>query len=339
MYKHTTFFLLLCLILVFGISPSWIHAQTKKLRVVEESAKLLLKPDPESQVVRMLPLGAILELDIQEDEWYRVKLPPDQKGFVISGYIHSQYVEVLGDEVLGEEKTAKPQVESPPREKEPAPIQPKPPYQPPTVTKPQKAFQVKLMGGLGIANLSFSDLSIGDQDILESAKKSLSGIFGGIGLSYGKAIGIQVNALYMRKGAKFADEATIDGVQVDIDSNLNIDQLSIPILIKYKLTPGSSPFILAGGEIGFVLSAKLAYTLSTDTLSQSDEEDLKEDLKSMDYGLVLGAGYEANLGGFCIGLEGRYHLGLQNILDISEDLDSDEYIKTSAAVIACFIKF
>jgi hypothetical protein len=264
-------------------------------------------------------------------------LPPDQNGFVLSGYIHSRDTEILGEKTSDQSQTTQPP--PPPPKKKPVPEQPRQQYQPPAVAKSQKSFQVKLMAGLSYANLSFSEFSLAGQDVLESAKHNQSGILGGIGLSFGKTFGIQVEALYMRKGAKFADTTTIEGVPVDVDSNLNIDQLSIPILIKYKFAPSSSPFILAGGEIGLVLSAKLSYTLTAGTLSQSDEEDVKEDLKSMDYGLVFGAGYEVALGGLTVGLEGRYHLGLQNILDTSDNPDIDEYIKTRVAVIAGFIKF
>lgn len=336
MNKHAAPFVVVFFILVLAFSPLLVQAQTQKVRVVVESAELHLKPNTASQVISTIPLGAILELVLQKGDWYWVKLPPDQDGFVLSGYIHSQDTEVLGEKPTAQSQTAPP---PPPPKKKPVPTQPRQQYQPAAVTKPQKAFQIKLMGGLGYANLSFSDFSLGGQDVLESAKQSQSGILGGIGLSFGKTFGIEVDALYIRKGAKFADETTIEGVPVEIDSNLNIDQLSIPILIKYKFAPGSSPFILAGGEVGLVLSAKLAYSLTAGQLSQSGEEDVKDDLRSIDYGLVFGAGYEAALGGLSVGLEGRYHLGLQNILDTSDNPDSDEYIKTSVAVIAGFIKF
>ena len=336
MHKYTYPFVLVLFILVLAFSPLWVQAQTQKVRIVVDSAKLHLKPNPASQVISTVPLGAILELVLQKDDWYWVKLPPDQNGFVLSGYIHSRDTEVLDGKPTAQSQTALP---VPLPKKQPVQTNSRPQYQPPAITKPQKTFQVKLMGGLGLANLSFLDFSLGGQDVLESAKQSQSEILGGIGLSFGKTFGIEVDALYMRKGAKFADETTIKGVLIEVDSNLNIDQLSIPILAKYKFTPGSSPFILAGGEVGLVISAKLAYSLTAGQISQSGEEDVKDDLRSIDYGLVFGAGYEAALGGLSVGLEGRYHLGLQNILDTSANPDSDEYIKTSVAVIAGFIKF
>lgn len=335
MYKYAAIFFVVFFVLILVISPLWLHAQTQKLRIVVESANLHMEPDWGSQVIRVIPLGTILELEVKEDDWYRIKLPPDRNGYVTSGYIHSQYTEILVEEATVHSQPAVP----PPPNKRPVPVYSEPQYQARGVTKPQKAFHVKLMGGMGLANLTISDISIGGQDVLESAKQNQSGILGGIGLSFGRTLGIEVDALYMRKGAGFADETTIGGVPVEFNSNLYIDQLSIPILIKFKLASGSSPFLLAGGEVGMVLNAKFGYTLTSDNISQSDEADVKEDLKSMDYGVVFGAGYEANLGGFSVGLEGRYHLGIQNILDTSEDPESDEYVKTSVALAAGFIKF
>jgi hypothetical protein len=319
-------------ILILAFSPPGVQAQAQTIRIVVESANLHLRPDAESQIISTVPLGAVLELVLRKEDWYWVKLPPDQNGMVISGYIR------LPDaELRGEKPAATPQPAPPPPKKQPTPTPPQ--YQPQLYPRPQKAFHVKLMGGMGLANLSFSDLSLGGQDVLESAKQTLPAVLGGIGLSLGTTFGIEVDALYMRKGARFADDTTIEGVPVELDSNLHIDQLSFPVLLKMKFAPGSSPFLLAGGEVALVLSAKLDYTLTSGQLSQSDEEDVKDDLQSLDYGLVFGGGYEAALGGICLGVEGRYHLGLQNILDLTDDPESDEYIKTSMAVIAGYIKF
>ena len=108
MNKHAAPFVVVFFILVLAFSPLWVQAQTQKVRVVVESAELHLKPDTASQVISTVPLGAILELVLQKGDWYWVKLPPDQDGFVLSGYIHSQDTEVLGEKPTAQLQTAQP---------------------------------------------------------------------------------------------------------------------------------------------------------------------------------------------------------------------------------------
>jgi hypothetical protein len=66
--------------------------------------------------------------------------------------------------------------------------------------------------------------------------------------------------------------------------------------------PGPSPYVLGGGEFSYILTHKSGVT------------DIKANYKSFDYGLVFGAGYKMSMPGASLFFEGRYHLGLNNIL-------------------------
>lgn len=71
-----------------------VDATELKLRVIVQRANIRLKPDIGSSVIASLPLGTVLQAEGKEADWYKVNLPPDQKGFVLSGYIHQSIVEV-----------------------------------------------------------------------------------------------------------------------------------------------------------------------------------------------------------------------------------------------------
>jgi opacity protein-like surface antigen len=126
---------------IFYLFPNLTHAEKIKLRVTVEKANVRLKPDLGSMVISEVPLGAVLEVEEQIGEWFKVSLPPDEKGFIVTGYIHSSVVEIL------EEKPVSP----PP---------PKPPqlvYQPSTA--PGISFGLRLFGGLNY--LSPADVNEG----------------------------------------------------------------------------------------------------------------------------------------------------------------------------------
>jgi hypothetical protein len=66
-----------------------------KVRVIVAKANIRLKPDIQSTVVTGIPLGAVLDVIKKEGAWYQVKLPPDERAIVITGYLHESTVEAI----------------------------------------------------------------------------------------------------------------------------------------------------------------------------------------------------------------------------------------------------
>jgi len=138
---------------------------------------------------------------------------------------------------------------------------------------------------------------------------------GGIELFSVPYISLEIEGLYFRKGSK----VEIIGVEGDY----TLDVISIPALVKVKILPGPSPYVLGGGEFSYILTHKL------------DGVDIKNITKSYDYGIIFGAGYEMSMPGASLFFEGRYHLGLNNIL---KDPAPGESLKTKALVVIVGIK-
>ena len=90
---------------------------------------------------------------------------------------------------------------------------------------------------------------------------------------------VQPELLYSMEGAK--------------DAALNF--IRIPIMAKYYVMEGLS--LQAGPQLGFVAGG----------------DDIKDNVKSLDYGLGIGAAYELESGLF---FDARYNAGLANISDI-----------------------
>jgi len=138
---------------------------------------------------------------------------------------------------------------------------------------------------------------------------------GGIELLSVPHISLEIEGLYFRKGSK----VEIIGVEGDY----TLDVISIPALVKVKILPGPSPYVLGGGEFSYILTHKL------------DGVDIKNITKSYDYGVIFGAGYEMSMPGASLFFEGRYHLGVANIL---KDPAPGESLKTKALVVIVGIK-
>ena len=153
------------------------------------------------------------------------------------------------------------------------------------------AQETKIMGGINFSNYSGTNVT--------EKPTNKTGYVAGIGLeSHSNNIAIEVDILYFQKGCtrKMPDDYVIKYL---------LTEISIPLLLKINILSGSSPFIVAGGEGAYVVSYK--------TEQANVKYDAKKYAKSIDYGLVFGAGFELITEIMALSLEGRYHHGLANL--------------------------
>jgi hypothetical protein len=339
-------------VLILVLFPIWGNAAQIKIRVIAESAAILDSPSADSEVLQKVPIGVILEAQAQRGEWYQVTLPPDSAGKVRSGFINSSFVEVISR--IG---TVEPQKKTEPvRTIEPIKtIQPRqktvPPPAPEKISYGEKRYGasgIKIMGGFVSANLDLTtsiDVAGAELD-LDQYKKSKSGFTGGIGYEMGSKIALEIDLFYIQKGAKFQGETFIPdlGISGKFSVTQSINQICLPVILKVRVLPGSTPYFFGGGEVAFVLSSEISYTLEDTTTGYkiADNEDTKESIKDIDYGIVFGAGFEINAGPIPFYVEGRYHMGLANLLDTSGEQDQladSNQIKTQALIFVAGIKF
>ncbi len=184
----------------------------------------------------------------------------------------------------------------------------------------QMGFGIK--GGLNFAE--FSDIeTIDTLDELETESKS--DFVGGVYVKF--PIGVfrlQIEGLYSRKGGE--GQYNNDGLGT-APWETQLTYVEIPVLLKYEFpTSVLKPFLYGGGSIAFLMEAeKRNQTFDTDWV------DIKDDLKSTDYGLVVGAGIEI----IGITLEGRYTHGMADTIDQkSGDLQVDEAKNKTWSVMA-----
>lgn len=149
------------------------------------------------------------------------------------------------------------------------------------------------------------------------------GFFGGIGLEkkLSHNVLLEFDFLYFQKGSRFHKAG-----DPFLETNYRLNVLSVPILlrIRNRFVYGSSYFVVAGIELSSIFSHKA-------DIGYLESVDLKEQTSFLDYGLVFGGGYEIELQeDLFFFVEGRYHIGLKNILI---DPSGTESWKTQAVLI------
>ena len=163
------------------------------------------------------------------------------------------------------------------------------------------AMQFGVKVGLNLANLSFDP----DPEGFSFDAATKFGVGGIMLYPLSEVLDLQVEAMYLLKGTK----AEFDFLGTVFEMELNLAYLSVPVMVRYNLgSEDTSPYIVVGPEFGFLLSAKGKF-------GGEPEEDIKDDFKSLDLGLNIGAGVSMDMGTMPVFAEVRYSLGLSDIDD------------------------
>jgi hypothetical protein len=187
--------------------------------------------------------------------------------------------------------------------------------------------------GPGLATMPPSDYSPGS---------TWAGLFGaGISLPLLSGISADVGLQYFGKGSK--DSYVNPALMETFYETYRMDVLSLPVCIKFKPLGEKFTYILGGGEFSYVL--KHSRILAAPSLGPTPTEDILNQTKRFDFGLVLGCGVEVatarRWGAF---VEVRYYLGLVDLhLESGSILFAGGYsgegFKTRALALQAGIKY
>ena len=180
-----------------------------------------------------------------------------------------------------------------------------------------------------VTSVSFGQIKFGVKTGLNLSNVKMSGggvsidnkmytgfmIGGFVNYSINDKLSVQPEILFAQYGCNFDED--IFGPDVE---PLKENYISIPIVVKYSI---GAIHVLAGPQLGYLLSAEV----DGDDATGTDAFDMKK----MDAGIALGAGYEWEIG---LGIDARYYLGLANITN-----QSGFEMKNRSIQVAVFYKF
>jgi hypothetical protein len=198
----------------------------------------------------------------------------------------------------------------------------------------QKVVDFGIKGGINVANLT-SDPEIKPE--FENYLRPGGGATVGFPVAPGFAL--DVDFLYMQKGAKHGDiQAEVDQAVFKGDIMYRLDYFVINPMLRFApITQGPTPFFVVGGEIGFLTSAKGVLDGTVNGQNIEDDRDIKDSFETVDFGLDFGAGLEIPAGNMAFTIEGRYALGLTDIAKDSADEEDEEHITIKTRGIYGFV--
>jgi hypothetical protein len=158
-------------------------------------------------------------------------------------------------------------------------------------------------------------------DDVDDSYESRTAFVGGVFLTYAltPALAVQPEILYSMKGYKWDDDMGCCGTG-------KLTYLEIPVLLKYMIPMDGvvQPNLFAGVAPAFLLSAEVEQDHEEtmfQMLGASETVDIKDDTKSVDFGLVFGGGVDLALGEGLLMFDVRYTMGLTSIDDTDDDWD------------------
>ncbi|MBP6874479.1 MAG: PorT family protein [Candidatus Eisenbacteria bacterium] len=174
-------------------------------------------------------------------------------------------------------------------------------------------------GGVNLANLSM------DPETDPSPDMYLGLAVGGLlGFEISPGMTLDTDFLYIQKGAKWEGEDEGD----EYKTTEKYSYVVINPMLRFAVqNQGLRPYFMAGPEIGFLVDATAKSEINGE---DQDDEDLKDFTKSTDFGINFGAGLEFPSGNSAFFVEGRYAMGLTNILDDEDEDNKQEDSKQEA---------
>jgi hypothetical protein len=174
-------------------------------------------------------------------------------------------------------------------------------------------FGVK--AGLNLSNVFAKD----DDDTYSDDFKLNPGFHAGLTADFPitEMFSFETGLLLSTKGYRISEKETILGETFEIEGKLNLLYVDIPLTGKVSFDIGGPKIYGAFGPyVGLGLSGKAKSKITVGGETEEEEEDInwgsdeqEDDLKRLDYGLMVGAGVEINA--LQIGVS--YGLGLANI--------------------------
>ncbi len=156
-------------------------------------------------------------------------------------------------------------------------------------------------------------------------------------------LALQIEPGYIQNGSEISGPLFQDQFGQSVSGKITnkVSYLEIPILLKLKIpTPGGvSPYVYAGPDIAFLLSANETDEPNGYPSSDSDQKDFTS---STNFGLDLGAGVGFNVAPLIsLIVDARYALGLSNVLSDKgqQQSGSNQKVKTKGFQIAAGVMF
>ena len=153
---------------------------------------------------------------------------------------------------------------------------------------------------------------------------------GGVGIEFRERLGVTGELMYQIMGAE------TNVFYQDFPSRLisRSSYLAVPVLLQFRMgTPATytRPRIFMGPAAMFAMQTLVSVSLREDNSLFFEQDD---SIESMDYGLVLGLGFDIEALDQTLTIEARYYRGYGDVTKPSEEVGDPELLNNTFLILA-----
>ena len=119
----------------------------------------------------------------------------------------------------------------------------------------------------------------------------------------------------------FDDDDDVIG-NINVKGTFHTNYINVPLMLKFYATPDFS--IDLGPQVGFNVYSKVTASGKVGNIEAKESMDLKDNTKTVDFGVGLGATYNLTNNAF---VQARYTMGLTNVFDVPDSHEKNGNIQ------------
>ena len=133
---------------------------------------------------------------------------------------------------------------------------------------------------------------------------------------------IAPEVVFAAQGGKASgDDDDVIG-DINVKGTFHTNYINVPLMLKFYATPDFS--IDLGPQVGFNVYSKVTASGKVGNIEAKESMDLKDNTKTVDFGVGLGATYNLTNNAF---VQARYTLGLTNVFDVPDSHEKNGNIQ------------
>jgi hypothetical protein len=186
---------------------------------------------------------------------------------------------------------------------------------------------IGVLGGVNFATLHETPAEAG-----LFSTRSLFEVGAVVDVGLGGRLSLRLEPMFLVKGSDISFDL-FGPTPAEPNGAFRLSYVELPVLLSVSLsTGGVRPYLLAGPTIGYLTGAK------AEAFASGKTQDVLSTFNRTDLGVSFGGGFSVPLGGALVFVEGRYSLGLKNILKDTTDTQGGT-LKTRGVQVAAGVTF
>lgn len=164
------------------------------------------------------------------------------------------------------------------------------------------------VGGPYFVNLDLDVVEMGDDLSLDMDGITSFCIGAAADIPLYKNLYLRVESVYLKRGSGLQSDIPFDLPNIGL--TYESSYIEVPILLRAEFGNVLRPYILAGPSMGYRLDSHI----TLEALGIGIRCNVKDITKTVHFGFTYGAGIRYPLGDFSLFVEGRYMIGLSDII-------------------------